>query len=139
MSANVSGLFGTTRISMNDNLLNRGSEREILAVLGHEMGHYVLGHVTTGIMMFGLVILAGFAFAAWGFGFADGHLRRSLGRAIRGRPGGPSRADGAYHILLPDRDAADQHDHANAGSPGRHLRRQRRAPARRLRRSGACS
>jgi len=68
MSANVSGLFGTTRISMNDNLLNRGSDREILAVLGHEMGHYVLGHVTTGIMMFGLVILAGFAFTAWGFG-----------------------------------------------------------------------
>jgi STE24 endopeptidase len=69
MSANVSGLFGTTRISMNDNLLNRGSDREILAVLGHEMGHYVLGHVTTGIMMFGLVILVGFAFTAWGFGF----------------------------------------------------------------------
>jgi STE24 endopeptidase len=68
MSANVSGLFGTTRISMNDNLLNRGSDREILAVLGHEMGHYVLGHVTTGIMMFGLVILAGFGFTAWGFG-----------------------------------------------------------------------
>ncbi len=69
MSANVSGLFGTTRISMNDNLLNRGSEREILAVLGHEMGHYVLGHVATGIILFGLVFLAGFAFAAWGFGF----------------------------------------------------------------------
>jgi STE24 endopeptidase len=69
MSANVSGLFGTTRISMNDNLLNRVSDREALAVLGHEMGHYVLGHVTTGIIMFGLVILAGFAFTAWGFGF----------------------------------------------------------------------
>lgn len=68
MSANVSGMFGTTRISMNDNLLNRGSDRETLAVLGHEMGHYVLGHITTGLMMFGLVILAGFAFTAWGFG-----------------------------------------------------------------------
>jgi len=72
MSANVSGMFGTTRISMNDNLLNRGSEREILAVLGHEMGHYVLNHVTTGIIEFGLVILAGFGFAAWGFGFLTG-------------------------------------------------------------------
>jgi STE24 endopeptidase len=68
MSANVSGMFGTTRISMNDNLLNRGSDREILAVLGHEMGHYVLGHVTTGIIEIGLVILVGFAFTAWGFG-----------------------------------------------------------------------
>jgi len=69
MSANVSGLLGTTRISMNDNLLNRGSDREILAVLGHEMGHYVLDHVTTGITLFGIVILVGFAFTAWGFGF----------------------------------------------------------------------
>ncbi len=69
MSANVSGLFGTTRISMNDNLLNRGSDREALAVLGHEMGHYVLSHVVTGIVENGLVILIGFAFTAWGFGF----------------------------------------------------------------------
>ena len=69
ISANVSGLFGTTRISMNDNLLNRASNREILAVLGHEMGHYVLGHVVTGIVLMSLVILAGFAFTAWGFGF----------------------------------------------------------------------
>jgi STE24 endopeptidase len=37
MSANVSGMFGTTRISMNDNLLNRGSPEEIEWVLGHEM------------------------------------------------------------------------------------------------------
>ncbi|HWA89922.1 MAG TPA: M48 family metallopeptidase [Rhizomicrobium sp.] len=72
MSANVSGMFGTTRISMNDNLLNRGSDREVLAVLGHEMGHYVLNHVTTGIMMNGLVFLAGFAFVAWGFGVLTG-------------------------------------------------------------------
>jgi STE24 endopeptidase len=69
MSANVSGLFGTTRISMNDNLLNRGSDREIMAVLGHEMGHYVLSHVVTGIIESGLVFLVGFAFVAWGFGF----------------------------------------------------------------------
>lgn len=72
MSANVSGMFGTTRISMNDNLLNRGSEREILAVLGHEMGHYVLGHVVTGLILIGLVIFVGFAFVAWGFGSLTG-------------------------------------------------------------------
>jgi STE24 endopeptidase len=67
MSANVSGFMGTTRISMNDNLLNRGSEREILAVLGHEMGHYVLDHGTRLIVLFGLLIFVGFAFTAWGF------------------------------------------------------------------------
>jgi STE24 endopeptidase len=61
MSANVSGLFGTTRISMNDNLLNRASPEEVQAVLGHEMGHYVLNHVYKGIVEFGLIILVMFA------------------------------------------------------------------------------
>jgi STE24 endopeptidase len=44
ISANVSGMFGVTRISLNDNLLNRTSLPEIKAVLGHEMGHHVLNH-----------------------------------------------------------------------------------------------
>ncbi len=62
ISANVSGMFGTTRISLNDNLLNRCTPSEVLAVLGHEMGHYVLGHVYTSILEFGLVILVAFWF-----------------------------------------------------------------------------
>ena len=33
------------RITLNDNLLNRCSLSEIEAVMGHEMGHYVLNHV----------------------------------------------------------------------------------------------
>lgn len=45
ISANVSGLGPTIRISLNDNLLERTSEPEILAVMGHEMGHYKLNHV----------------------------------------------------------------------------------------------
>lgn len=67
VSANVSGMFGTTRISLNDNLMNRSNQREILAVLGHEMGHYVLDHGTRLIVALGLVYLLGFAFTAWGF------------------------------------------------------------------------
>jgi STE24 endopeptidase len=62
VSANVSGMFGTTRISLNDNLLNRCTPSEVLAVLGHEMGHYVLGHVTTMIIQFGLLIVLAFWF-----------------------------------------------------------------------------
>lgn len=34
ISANVSGAFGTTRISLNDNLLNRTSPEEVEAVMG---------------------------------------------------------------------------------------------------------
>lgn len=67
ISANVSGFLGTTRITLNDNLLKRATPDEVLAVMGHEMGHYVMGHVLRGILLYGLVILAGFAFVHWGF------------------------------------------------------------------------
>ncbi|HEU4585600.1 MAG TPA: M48 family metallopeptidase, partial [Gemmatimonadaceae bacterium] len=68
ISANVSGMFGTVRISLNDNLMNRGTPEEIRAVLGHEMGHYVLNHVYEGVIYFGIIIVVGFAFAQWAFG-----------------------------------------------------------------------
>ena len=56
MSANVSGFGHTMRISLNDNLLRRGSPEEIQAVMGHEMGHYVLNHVYK-LIMFGLIVI----------------------------------------------------------------------------------
>ena len=79
ISANVSGALGTTRVTLNDNLLNRCTLPEIEAVMGHEMGHYVLNHVykmlgflavMVVLMMAGLRwsldrLLAGFG-ARWG-------------------------------------------------------------------------
>ncbi len=56
MSANVSGFGNTMRITLNDNLLRRGSPEEIQAVMGHEMGHYVLNHVYKGLT-FGLIVV----------------------------------------------------------------------------------
>jgi len=44
ISAIVSGLGPTIRVSLNDNLLERTSDEEVLAVIGHEMGHYKLLH-----------------------------------------------------------------------------------------------
>jgi STE24 endopeptidase len=79
ISAHVSGLFGTTRISMNDNLMNRSSPEAIQAVLGHEMGHYILNHVTKGLTFIGLIIVAGFAFVSWSFD----KVRQRLGGGIR--------------------------------------------------------
>jgi STE24 endopeptidase len=72
ISANVSGFLGTTRISMTDNLLNRTSPRETFAVLGHEMGHYVLSHNAIGITWLGIVVLVAFAFVNWGYGWLTG-------------------------------------------------------------------
>jgi STE24 endopeptidase len=39
ISAHVTGMLGTQRIVLNDNLLRRASLPEIEAVMGHEMGH----------------------------------------------------------------------------------------------------
>ncbi len=61
VSANVSGLFGTARISLNDNLLKQCTLPEIRAVMAHEMGHYVLNHGFKLILYFGLFILGAFA------------------------------------------------------------------------------
>jgi STE24 endopeptidase len=65
ISANVSGLGPTIRISLNDNLLNRTSPPEVKAVMGHEMGHYVLGHVFTLILYLSLLIIAFLLFLWW--------------------------------------------------------------------------
>ena len=61
MSANVSGFGSTMRITLNDNLIKRASPEEIQAVMGHEMGHYVLNHIPNGILFFGVVIVLMFA------------------------------------------------------------------------------
>jgi len=65
VSANVSGFGGTTRISLNDNLLKRCTLPEIETTMGHEMGHYVLNHNTKGLVLNGLVLVVGFAFLNW--------------------------------------------------------------------------
>jgi STE24 endopeptidase len=65
MSANVSGFGSTMRITLNDNLLRRGSPEEIQAVMGHEMGHYVLHHIYKDTLFFGVVIVIAFALLQW--------------------------------------------------------------------------
>ncbi len=65
MSANVSGFGNTMRITLNDNLLGRGSPEEIQSVMGHEMGHYVLNHVYKGFLFFLPVVVVVFGFLYW--------------------------------------------------------------------------
>jgi Zn-dependent protease with chaperone function len=45
LNAYVAGLFNTKRIVLWDTTIARMNERELLFVMGHEMGHFVLGHV----------------------------------------------------------------------------------------------
>ncbi len=65
VSANVSGIFGSAAVRLNDNLLRRTSLPEIRAVMAHELGHYVMNHVYKMLAFFALILLAGFLFAQW--------------------------------------------------------------------------
>jgi len=61
-TANVSGLFGSARVAMSDVMFAKGADlAEVRAVVGHEMGHYVRGHILwlVGVM----IVLA--ALALW--------------------------------------------------------------------------
>jgi STE24 endopeptidase len=67
ISANVAGFGATTRIALNDNLLNRSSQESIESVMGHELGHYVLNHVYESLIYLSVILFVAFAFLAWGF------------------------------------------------------------------------
>jgi len=80
LNAYVAGMFGTKRIVLWDTIIKRMTDRELLFVMGHEMGHYVLGHIWYGVAFSSLLIIAslyaayrtaGAVLARWGprFGF----------------------------------------------------------------------
>lgn len=62
-TANVSGVFGTGRIAISDVALKQASLDEVKAVTGHEVGHYVLGHVWRVVFLFGAMAMLGFFLA----------------------------------------------------------------------------
>jgi len=80
VNAYVAGLFNTKRIVLWDTIIRRMSQPELMFVMGHEMGHYVLGHMWYLVGLQTLLIMsslyaayrtAGAAIARWGarFGF----------------------------------------------------------------------
>lgn len=61
VNAYVTGFGGTKRIVLWDTILAKLSPPEVLFVMGHEMGHYVLGHTWQLILLGTALIL----FGAW--------------------------------------------------------------------------
>jgi STE24 endopeptidase len=57
LNAYVAGLWQTKRIVLWDTTIARMNDRELLFVMGHEMGHYVLGHVWQMVALSSLLIL----------------------------------------------------------------------------------
>lgn len=64
ISANVAGLFGTTRIALNDNLMKQDIN-EIRSVMAHELGHYVLNHIWKMLGAFAVLAAISFGILAW--------------------------------------------------------------------------
>ena len=82
VNAYVTGIGGTKRIVLWDTLLAKLSPAQTKFVVGHELGHYVLGHVWTSVLfsslltilgLYGAHLLSGFVLARFGtrMGFAS--------------------------------------------------------------------
>ena len=69
LNAYVSGFGGSMRVVIWDTTLAKLTTPEILAVFGHEMGHYVLGHIRNSLVLGSLGLLvalfAGYHVARW--------------------------------------------------------------------------
>jgi STE24 endopeptidase len=62
-TANVSGLGGSARIAISDVALKGASLDEVKAVTGHEIGHYVLGHIWIIVIIMSLLAILVFFLA----------------------------------------------------------------------------
>jgi len=63
-SANVAGLMGTARVAMSDVMFKKDADiAEVRAVVGHEMGHYVRGHIMIYAALYGFMALIAFFLA----------------------------------------------------------------------------
>jgi Zn-dependent protease with chaperone function len=62
VNAYVTGLLQTKRIVLWDTTIAKLSEKELLSVMGHEMGHYMLGHVVRSILLSPIIVFAGLFF-----------------------------------------------------------------------------
>jgi|CXWL01.1.fsa_nt_gi STE24 endopeptidase len=63
VTANVSGFGSTSRISLSDTLIARAGQAGVREVMGHEIGHYVLHHTNSIMIMLALLIAIVFAVA----------------------------------------------------------------------------
>ena len=61
INAYVTGMFGSKRIVLYDTMIDNFTHDEILFVMGHEMGHYVMNHIWWGLMVAILFIM----FSLW--------------------------------------------------------------------------
>ncbi len=59
VNAYVTGFMNTKRLVLWDTIIAKLEKEELLYVMGHEMGHYVLNHVVTGVLLSSALIMLG--------------------------------------------------------------------------------
>lgn len=64
LNAYVTGLGGSTRIVIWDNTLQKLPADQVEAIVAHEAGHYVLGHIFLGFVLIAAGLIALFLFVA---------------------------------------------------------------------------
>lgn len=60
INAYVTGFGASKRVVMWDTTIAKTTNDEALFIVGHELGHYVLGHVATGFAFFAVALLLAF-------------------------------------------------------------------------------
>ncbi len=87
-TANVAGIGPSARIAISDVALTEASLDEVRAVTGHEVGHYVLGHIWYGVITVSLLAVLFFFIASRSFPIfarlfgADPDISRAAGLPV---------------------------------------------------------
>ena len=92
LNAYVTGFGGSKRLVVWDTLLAKATPDEISLIAGHEMGHYVLGHILWGISASFVGILLAF--------FVGFHIFQLLLRQFGARWGVSSQEDWAAVVVM---------------------------------------
>jgi len=83
INAYVTGIGASKRVVVWDNTIRKLTPGEVLSVVGHEIGHYALGHVLEGFAFFLAVLLVGLYVAYRALGWVLGRWGAPWG--IRGQ------------------------------------------------------
>ncbi len=99
LNAYVTGLGASRRVVVWDTTIARMTTPEILFVFGHEMGHYVLGHIRDGIIFAAAMLLAALFAGQRALRWMPRPVWRGLGGARRGRLGFAAGAAAAVSVV----------------------------------------
>jgi Zn-dependent protease with chaperone function len=82
LNAYATGIGDTKRIVLWDTLLKEFTPDEVAVTMGHEMGHYALGHVWKGMIFASMALLAGLWSIHLGAGWILGRLGARTGVTV---------------------------------------------------------